>query len=147
MFRDRERVQRGAAFLDRVDPGWYRKIQPSSLKLYNNDMCILGQVFGAFGDGMGRLNMEADTYPEANELGFVTLVLANIRTRRLWKAAIEARRRGDELDIEEEFRRVRRRPITPSKPKRAVRHVPLEPKARRLPSRGPSYLALHRPGS
>lgn len=148
MFQDRERVQRGAAFLDRIYPGWYRKISPSSLNLYNNDRCVLGQLFGAFGDGMGRVNMEADTYPEANELGFVTLLLANVRTKRLWRKAIEARRRGDQLDVEEEFRRVRRRPTVPARSETVARHLRLEqPKTPRQPSRGPRSLALHHQGS
>jgi hypothetical protein len=46
MFEDR--VQRGAAFLDHVCPGWAWKIALDRLAMDTCDRCIVGQLFGNF---------------------------------------------------------------------------------------------------
>lgn len=48
----RVRVERGAAWLDKVAPGWESKIDHQALDLTDNDACILGQVFGHFAIGI-----------------------------------------------------------------------------------------------
>jgi hypothetical protein len=49
MFEDR--VRRGAALLDEVQPGWWREIDTARLAMVTCDRCILGQLYGEFGTG------------------------------------------------------------------------------------------------
>lgn len=50
----RERVRRGAEYLDERDPGWHRRINPDTLELGSGDRCVLGQLHGEFRLGLGR---------------------------------------------------------------------------------------------
>lgn len=50
----RERVQRGATYLDDVDPEWYRRVDAETLALGDGRHCILGQLHGEFRLGLGR---------------------------------------------------------------------------------------------
>lgn len=43
-----EEVNRGAAYLDEVSPGWYLNIDLDNLGMAHLKMCILGQTFGHF---------------------------------------------------------------------------------------------------
>lgn len=52
-----ERVRRGAEYLDERDPGWHRRIDPSTLDLGSGDRCVLGQLHGEFRLGLGRSGM------------------------------------------------------------------------------------------
>lgn len=53
----RERVQRGAAFLDNADPEWYRRVDPETLALSDGHHCVLGQIHGEFRLGLGRSHL------------------------------------------------------------------------------------------
>lgn len=55
--RARERVQRGADYLDDVDPGWYRRVDAETLELGDGRHCILGQLHGEFRLGLGRSHL------------------------------------------------------------------------------------------
>lgn len=46
--RVRARVARGAAWLDKVMPGWIRKIKLTDLQLADGRRCVLGQLTPAF---------------------------------------------------------------------------------------------------
>lgn len=46
-----ERVQRGAALLDQVRPGWHTRIDITRLNLGSCDRCVLGQEYGDFTHG------------------------------------------------------------------------------------------------
>lgn len=50
----RERVERGATYLDDVDPAWYRRVDAETLELEDGRHCILGQLHGEFRLGLGR---------------------------------------------------------------------------------------------
>jgi hypothetical protein len=52
-----ERVRRGAAYLDDVDPGWYRRVDSETLELGDGRHCILGQLHGEFRLGLGRSHL------------------------------------------------------------------------------------------
>lgn len=39
---------RGALYLDRVEPHWYKKIDVSILNMDSCQLCIAGQVFGSY---------------------------------------------------------------------------------------------------
>jgi len=43
--RCRDRVKRGAALLDREQPGWADKVDISNFEIWEPNRCILGQVF------------------------------------------------------------------------------------------------------
>jgi len=49
-----ERVERGAAYLDEVDPGWHRRVNADTLELEDGQHCVLGQLHGGFRLGLGR---------------------------------------------------------------------------------------------
>lgn len=53
----RERVQRGAAYLDDVDPEWYKHVDAETLELDDGRHCILGQMHGEFRLGLGRSHL------------------------------------------------------------------------------------------
>lgn len=43
-----ERVAKGAAFLDERTPGWWQRIDLSSLDMDDADQCVFGQVCGPY---------------------------------------------------------------------------------------------------
>lgn len=53
----RKRVERGAAYLDDVDPGWHDRVDPSTLELADGSACVLGQLHGDFRLGLGRSHL------------------------------------------------------------------------------------------
>lgn len=50
----RERVQRGAEYLDEMDPGWHQRVNADTLELEDGRHCVLGQLHGEFRLGLGR---------------------------------------------------------------------------------------------
>jgi hypothetical protein len=42
------KVRRGAAYLDRVRPGWQWRVNPSTINLVSPTDCVLGQTFGYY---------------------------------------------------------------------------------------------------
>lgn len=50
-----ERVERGAALLDQVRPGWHIEVDITRLHLGSYTRCVLGQLFGEFRDGTAVL--------------------------------------------------------------------------------------------
>jgi hypothetical protein len=47
-----DRVERGAALLDRARPGWEREISLDDLAMSRCDHCILGQLYGQYWTGV-----------------------------------------------------------------------------------------------
>ena len=47
-------MQRGAAYLDEMDPGWHRRVDADTLELGSGRQCVLGQLHGEFRLGLGR---------------------------------------------------------------------------------------------
>jgi hypothetical protein len=71
MFRDdttAERVARGAALLDQYRPGWADEIDLHELRIESGSDCVLGQLYGDYGEGRERLRILNTTHSEA--LGF-----------------------------------------------------------------------------
>lgn len=52
-----ERVLAGLDFLDRAVPGWDKKINLYKLDLSSCIRCVLGQLFGSYGDGEDALEL------------------------------------------------------------------------------------------
>lgn len=53
----RERVDRGATYLDEVDPEWYQRVDAETLELGDGEQCVLGQMHGEFRLGLGRSHL------------------------------------------------------------------------------------------
>lgn len=54
------RVKRGIALLEeQYGPGWVDKIDMNALSLSNGSRCILGQVYGNYGVGYGKMGLYA----------------------------------------------------------------------------------------
>lgn len=51
------RAARGAAYLDGVDPGWHARVDADALTLADGGACVLGQLHGAFRDGLWRARL------------------------------------------------------------------------------------------
>ena len=100
----RERVQRGATYLDESDPGWHRRLDPDTLELGSGDRCVLGQLHGEFRLGLGRSGMlslssapRASLSPVAHGFKCVEGVSETWQARdyelltQAWRAAVRAR--------------------------------------------------------
>jgi hypothetical protein len=48
-------VTQGSRLLDRLIPEWWEKINIVTLDMYNGRRCILGQLYGNYGDGVGEV--------------------------------------------------------------------------------------------
>ena len=73
-------VAKGAAFLDKeADFDWRERIDVTTLDLGVADRCILGQLYGDYGDGVWMLGIS-----DATELGFTTEYSYRVLTR-YWK--------------------------------------------------------------
>lgn len=93
-------VARGAAYLDRVRPGWVLEVDPGRLDLDSTSRCVLGQLFGNYHRYLYRMDL-SDWW--ADRHGFVTWGWSERAFRRR-QAALEAEwrrvirlRRGAEL--------------------------------------------------
>ncbi len=65
--RAARRVARGAAYLDEVDPTWYRRVDPETLELSSGSSCVLGQLHGEFRLGLRRAHLfHLSSAPRAN---------------------------------------------------------------------------------
>lgn len=45
-----ERIERGAALLDEIRPGWRSQVNPDGLRMRSAEFCVLGQLYGNFYD-------------------------------------------------------------------------------------------------
>ena len=53
------RVRAGIAFLNAVKPNWKKKIDLDRLDLSSDRTCVIGEVYGDYGDGMEKLGIGA----------------------------------------------------------------------------------------
>lgn len=88
----KQRVERGAALLDKRHPEWCKRIDLVKLNMRDGHQCVLGQVYGHFGNGLTELHIQAWRY------GFIptTKSIADensdyARLKPLWRKAVEAR--------------------------------------------------------
>jgi hypothetical protein len=108
----RERVRRGAEYLDDMDPGWHRRVDADTLGLEDGQHCVLGQLHGDFRLGLGRSQVltlssapRASLSPVAYGFKCVEGVSDEWQARdyelltQAWRAAVRARtiddHRGD----------------------------------------------------
>jgi hypothetical protein len=50
-------VTNGARLLDELEPGWYAEIDLARLTMSDCEDCVLGQLFGGYGDGLKHLGL------------------------------------------------------------------------------------------
>lgn len=101
----RERVRRGAAYLDGIDEGWSMRLNPATLELADGAHCVLGQLHGEFRHGLLRTRiLDLSSAPLASlspvDLGFQARrdlgpeieALDYAFLNRAWREEIEQRR-------------------------------------------------------
>jgi hypothetical protein len=76
------KVKRQARVLDRIKPGWEKKIEPEKLNLHSWGNCVLGQVYGDYGTGVNELGDKA---------GLAEIFFDNDPYREVWLKAVEQR--------------------------------------------------------
>ena len=65
-----KRIAAGIAFLNVVKPNWLKKIDIEQLDLSKSKTCMLGEVFGDYGEAIQELGLESDKDYAAQCLGF-----------------------------------------------------------------------------
>jgi hypothetical protein len=60
-------VQKGAAWLDAIWPGWHARVVPAELRLESCKRCVLGQLTGDYTEALARFQL---TGKDATLLGF-----------------------------------------------------------------------------
>lgn len=65
-----ERVADGVAFLDEYDLTWREGVDPETLDIADCHRCVLGQLFGDYGEGLSALGLCGH---ESRSLGFLWL--------------------------------------------------------------------------
>ena len=106
--RAERRVRRGAAYLDDVDPGWFRGVDAGTLELASGRSCVLGQLHGDFRVGLVRARLlTLSSAPRANlapaSFGFQSLPGLGEALQaqdyehlgRAWRAAVRHRQQKD----------------------------------------------------
>jgi hypothetical protein len=91
----KERVERGAKLLDEHRPGWELKIDLQALDLSSCDRCVLGQIYGSYGDGYDLLGLTDETSPYgfdrelSRQASFISLERLCQDIKEDWKALRE----------------------------------------------------------
>lgn len=82
-----KKIRAGIAFLNVVKPNWLKKIKLNELDLSQSNTCMIGEIYGNYGDGIDSLGLTDEI---ADLLGFHA---NSIRTYTLltkgWKDAIK----------------------------------------------------------
>jgi hypothetical protein len=70
-----ERINKGAALLDRKCPNWHEEIDLSRLDLSCTENCILGQLYGGFTTGVRQVLWRPFFWPQLKpaDFGFMAL--------------------------------------------------------------------------
>ena len=131
------RVERGAAYLDEIDPGWYRRIDPDTLELSSGRACVLGQLHGEFRRGLSRTHLlDLSSAPRANlspvAYGFrcVQGVPNDVQDQdyallnQAWHTAIRERRTADRAALTPPTRADDRQHHQPARPSRLAEPMP-----------------------
>ncbi|TDB90877.1 hypothetical protein E1264_03360 [Actinomadura sp. KC216] len=80
-------IKRGAAYLDRVDPEWVKKIDLDLLSINDPKDCVVGQVFGDFWEWMGYYT----SWETVHEHGFAAENGDHPQLTKEWKEFIRER--------------------------------------------------------
>lgn len=113
----RARARRGAAYLDEMHPGWYRRIDTSTLALADGSACVLGQLHGEYRLGLGRsalLNLGSAPLGNSSpvDMGFQCVAGVSVRDEErdyryldaAWSEEVRQRRRHDAQVVDDLLR-------------------------------------------
>jgi len=53
-------ISNGVEFLNKVNPGWYNKINLEKFSINSDTCCVLGQVYGSYSEAVTNLNIDYD---------------------------------------------------------------------------------------
>mgnify|MGYP001564744249 FL=1 len=96
-------VERGAEVLDRVYPGWWRKIDLDRLDMKDCSDCLLGQLYGDYRSGLVKIGLPERPIWESIEWGFDADVITLVEDpnfsilRNAWVREISSRKAGESL--------------------------------------------------
>lgn len=94
-----DRVAWGVALLDEKGPeGWRTRVNPDTLDLTSDYVCVLGLVYGSFREGMMVLGLSG--HATAARYGFAAI------TRGGWGDVFVTEKTPEILELESEWRRV-----------------------------------------
>jgi hypothetical protein len=83
-------VERGAAYLDEVEPEWAERVDPYALDMSQCHRCVLGQLDGDYDNGLTKRGLSER---DALRLGFLRWPTGTwARLSQAWREAIKARR-------------------------------------------------------
>ncbi|MEK7583502.1 MAG: hypothetical protein AAB483_03845 [Patescibacteria group bacterium] len=86
-----ERVQRGAALLDKRVPGWVMRINLETLDIGESQFCVLGQLFKSYSNGFQALGIPGGAGIHGfNSIGGKSAEYALLNPA--WKCLIKRRR-------------------------------------------------------
>ena len=122
----RTRVERGADYLDEIDPGWHRRVDPDTLELSSGSSCILGQLHGDFRMGLSRSQLiNLSSAPRASlspvSYGFQCVSGVDdaaqdrdyVYLNQAWQEAVQQRQADDTVPEEEGAKETRDRAAAP----------------------------------
>lgn len=105
-----ERVNRGAALLDQVNPSWMEKVAPDHLSMQRSDFCIIGQAYGNYDSDVGipfgmevvvAVGISDELNEKAIEHGFMENGVPFALLDRIWVyLLIERREQGERVLLE-----------------------------------------------
>jgi hypothetical protein len=114
--RARERVQRGAEYLDGVDPEWHRRVDSETLELDDGRHCVLGQLHGEFRLGLGRsdlISMSSAPRTSLSPVAYGFKCVTNVPEEwqaydydllnAAWKEAVRTRQESDPVFSDDEL--------------------------------------------
>ena len=114
--RARERVQRGAGYLDGVDPEWHRRVDSETLELDDGRHCVLGQLHGEFRLGLGRsdlISMSSAPRTSLSPVAYGFKCVTNVPEEwqaydyellnEAWKEAVRTRQENDPVFSDDEL--------------------------------------------
>lgn len=90
-------IPAAAQLLDEVRPRWYREVNAHALNLVDVRRCVLGQLWGRYGDGEHELERYLLRHDRPTD---VLDAFHGNASNELWRAEIERRRVDDLLPLE-----------------------------------------------
>lgn len=81
----RHQIKQGAFFLDTHFPNWELKINPNTIDLSHAELCVLGQIYGNYWDGLKKLGINSEI---SDILGLAAPIHKSPKLDKMWKKLI-----------------------------------------------------------
>lgn len=85
-------VRYAANSLDKIEPGWERKIRPWTILIRHEEHCVLGQIFGDYINGLHAYCWTASTCPGGVHVFIGENPIDRHFIKKAWRREIRARR-------------------------------------------------------